>query len=196
MVRREADLLGLIFLPKGVVVEIANPAYKRCPWGERGEWGGVLESFLPSSRPSRTQSTLDALYRRGVCCTFEYLRASYSLTTDNRQTHRQLAWKIFDPRMSPYPTPAAPVTRVQPPGGPAARPQDLAVADADAFMEGSDGMFAKVEAPSSHLVRLWICVKPWRLYEGLGSRTIEALGLDPTKGVMVCMWYVLLWRRG
>lgn len=46
-------------------------------------------------------------------------------------------------------------------------------------------MFAMVEAPSSHLVRLWICVKPWRLYEGLGSRTVEALGLDPLKGVAV-----------
>lgn len=63
--------------------------------------------------------------------------------------------------------------------------QDLADTDADAFVEASDGMLAKVEAPSSHLVRVWICVKPWRLYEGLGSRTVEALGLDPLKGVAV-----------
>eukprot|EP00903_Cladosiphon_okamuranus_P021150 g19426.t1 len=65
--------------------------------------------------------------------------------------------------------------------------KDLAVADADAFEEATDGMFAKVEAPSAHLVRLWICVKPWRLYEGLGSRTVEALGLDPERGVTVML---------
>ncbi|CAN0251766.1 unnamed protein product, partial [Ectocarpus fasciculatus] len=65
--------------------------------------------------------------------------------------------------------------------------KDLAEADADAFVEESDGMFARVETPSTHLVRVWIGVKPWRLYEGLGSRTVEALGLDPSKGVMVML---------
>ncbi|CAM9621273.1 unnamed protein product, partial [Ectocarpus sp. 8 AP-2014] len=65
--------------------------------------------------------------------------------------------------------------------------KDLAEADAGAFVEESDGMFARVETPSTHLVRLWIGVKPWRLYEGLGSRTVEALGLDPLKGVMVML---------
>lgn len=51
-------------------------------------------------------------------------------------------------------------------------------------------MLAEVEAPSSHLIRLWVGVKPWRLYEGLGSRTVEALGLDPQKGIMVRKTYV------
>ena len=62
--------------------------------------------------------------------------------------------------------------------------QQLAEADA-AAIDPSDGIVAKVESPSSLVVRLFVSILPWRLYEGLGSRTVEALGLDPTKGVQV-----------
>ena len=58
-----------------------------------------------------------------------------------------------------------------------------AKADAAGF-EASDGMVARVE-PLWTLIRLWITVKPSRLYEGLGPAAVDALGLDPTKGVMV-----------
>lgn len=64
--------------------------------------------------------------------------------------------------------------------------QDLAKADTEVFEEESDGMFARVEAPSAALLRIWVCVKAWRLFEGLAHTTaVEALGLDPAKGVMV-----------
>eukprot|EP00752_Nemacystus_decipiens_P012577 g11138.t1 len=65
--------------------------------------------------------------------------------------------------------------------------KDLADADSEAFVEATDGMFAKVEAPSSHLIRLWICVTPRRLYEGLGSKAVDALGLDRNKGIMAML---------
>lgn len=83
--------------------------------------------------------------------------------------------EVCTERVRPLPPPPVQITPSQ----------DLAEADAGAFVEESDGMFARVETPSTHLVRVWIGVKPWRLYEGLGSRTVEALGLDPSKGVMV-----------
>lgn len=66
------------------------------------------------------------------------------------------------------------------------------------FDEDSDGMFARVEAPSANLLRIWVCVKACRLFEGLLRNTteglrdttaVEALGLDPTKGVMVSQLY-------
>lgn len=64
--------------------------------------------------------------------------------------------------------------------------QHLAQADTEAFEEGMDGMFARVEAPSINLLRIWVCVEPRRLFEGLAHTTaVEALGLDPNKGVMV-----------
>ena len=43
----------------------------------------------------------------------------------------------------------------------------------------------RVQVPSTHLVRLWVYVYPWRLYEKLSPRAVEALGLDPSKGVTV-----------
>ena len=64
--------------------------------------------------------------------------------------------------------------------------QDLAKADTEVFDEDGDGMFARVEAPSMNLLRVWVCVQPWRLFEGMAHTTaVEALGLDPNKGVMV-----------
>eukprot|EP00903_Cladosiphon_okamuranus_P021144 g19422.t2 len=66
--------------------------------------------------------------------------------------------------------------------------KDLAEADAAAFEEDTDGMFARVEAPSINLLRIWVCVEPRRLFEGLAHTTaVEALGLDPNKGVLVMM---------
>lgn len=64
--------------------------------------------------------------------------------------------------------------------------QDLARADTEVFDEDADGMFERVEAPSINLLRIWVCVEAWRLFEGLAHSTaVEALGLDPAKGVMV-----------
>lgn len=63
--------------------------------------------------------------------------------------------------------------------------QDLAEADASAVIESLDGISVRVEVPSTHLVRLWIYIHPWRLYENLSVRAVEALGLDPSKGVTV-----------
>lgn len=36
-------------------------------------------------------------------------------------------------------------------------------------------------------MRMWISVRAWRLFEGLAPRAIEALGLDPDKGVQVML---------
>lgn len=67
--------------------------------------------------------------------------------------------------------------------------QALAKADTEVFDEDSDGMFARVEAPSADLLRIWVCVEAWRLFEGLALATaVEALGLDPLKGVMVSLF--------
>lgn len=53
-------------------------------------------------------------------------------------------------------------------------------------------MFARVEAPSMNLLRIWVCVQPWRLFEGMAHTTgVEALGLDPDKGAMVKAWSLL-----
>lgn len=65
--------------------------------------------------------------------------------------------------------------------------QDIAEADA-AVLEDADGMGAKVQLPSTHLIRIWITIKPWRLYKGLRSMTVEALGLDPKKGVQASVY--------
>ncbi|CAN0416965.1 unnamed protein product, partial [Ectocarpus sp. 12 AP-2014] len=62
---------------------------------------------------------------------------------------------------------------------------DLAKADADALNVDVEGMFAKVEAHTSTLIRLWVCVEHSKLFEGLATRAVEALGLDPSKDVMV-----------
>lgn len=64
--------------------------------------------------------------------------------------------------------------------------QALAEADARA-LRGEDGFVARVEAPSSNLIRLWIGVTPERMFEGMNSRAVEALGLDPEKGVEVML---------
>lgn len=61
--------------------------------------------------------------------------------------------------------------------------QNLAVADAAGF-DASDGMVARVETLWT-LIRIWITIKPSKLYEDLGPAAVDALGLDPTKGVMV-----------
>ncbi|CAN0545410.1 unnamed protein product, partial [Ectocarpus sp. 12 AP-2014] len=34
-------------------------------------------------------------------------------------------------------------------------------------------------------IRLWVCVEHSKLFEGLATRAVEALGLDPSKDVMV-----------
>ncbi|CAM9297955.1 unnamed protein product, partial [Laminaria digitata] len=60
-----------------------------------------------------------------------------------------------------------------------------AAADAADF-EASHGMVAQVESLWT-LIRIWITIKPWRLYEDLGAAAVDALGLDPTKGVMVML---------
>lgn len=59
----------------------------------------------------------------------------------------------------------------------------MAAAEAAAF-ELSDGMVASVE-PLWTAIRLWVTVKSWKLYEDLGPAAVDALGLDPTKGVVV-----------
>ena len=64
--------------------------------------------------------------------------------------------------------------------------QARAKADTKVFDEDADGMFARVEAPSLNLLRIWVCVQPSRLFESMAHATaVEALGLDPNKGVMV-----------
>lgn len=73
----------------------------------------------------------------------------------------------------------------RPPPGEKNTCQDLAKADADALNVDVEGMFAKVEAHTSTLIRLWVCVEHSRLFEGLATRAVEALGLDPSKDVMV-----------
>eukprot|EP00752_Nemacystus_decipiens_P012584 g11144.t1 len=66
--------------------------------------------------------------------------------------------------------------------------KDLAKADTAVFDEDADGMFARVETPSMNLLRIWVCVHPWRLFEGMAHTTaVEALGLDPNRGVLVMM---------
>ncbi|CAB1098736.1 unnamed protein product [Ectocarpus sp. CCAP 1310/34] len=69
--------------------------------------------------------------------------------------------------------------------GSSTKGMDLAKADADALNVDVEGMFAKVEAHTPTLIRLWVCVEHSRLFEGLATRAVEALGLDPSKDVMV-----------
>jgi len=64
--------------------------------------------------------------------------------------------------------------------------QNLVEADASVFIDSLDGISSRVEVPNTYLVRLWIYIHPWRLYENLSARALEALGLDPSKGVTVC----------
>ncbi|CAM9719108.1 unnamed protein product [Ectocarpus sp. 4 AP-2014] len=71
--------------------------------------------------------------------------------------------------------------------GSSTKGMDLAKADADALNVDVEGMFAKVEAHTSTIIRLWVCVEHSRLFEGLATRAVEALGLDPAKDVMVML---------
>ncbi|CAM9516966.1 unnamed protein product [Ectocarpus sp. 4 AP-2014] len=55
------------------------------------------------------------------------------------------------------------------------------------IQDSLDGVAVRVQARATYQLRLWVAVQPWRLYNHLSSRTVEALGLDPMKGVMVML---------
>eukprot|EP00903_Cladosiphon_okamuranus_P021142 g19421.t2 len=59
--------------------------------------------------------------------------------------------------------------------------------EAEAFNEALDGISAMLDFVSTSLLRIRIYVQPWRLFEGLSDSTMEALGLEPMKGVMVML---------
>ncbi|CAN0322817.1 unnamed protein product, partial [Ectocarpus sp. 8 AP-2014] len=65
--------------------------------------------------------------------------------------------------------------------------QHHAHADADEFIDGVDGITARVQL-SSVLTNLWVYIDPRRLSEGRAPGTcVETVGLDPSKGVVVML---------
>ncbi|CAM9604882.1 unnamed protein product [Ectocarpus sp. 4 AP-2014] len=66
-------------------------------------------------------------------------------------------------------------------------PKNHAQADADEFIDGVDGITARVQL-SSALTNVWVYIDPRRLSEGRTPGTcVETVGLDPSKGVMVML---------
>ncbi|CBJ27948.1 conserved unknown protein [Ectocarpus siliculosus] len=66
-------------------------------------------------------------------------------------------------------------------------PKHHAHADADEFIDGVDGITARVQL-SSVLTNLWVYIDPRRLSEGRALGTsVETVGLDPSKGVVVML---------
>ncbi|CAN0533916.1 unnamed protein product, partial [Ectocarpus sp. 12 AP-2014] len=65
--------------------------------------------------------------------------------------------------------------------------QHPAEVDADEFIDGVDGISARVQL-SPALTNVWIYVGPRRLSEGRASGTcVKTVGLDPSKGVVVML---------
>ncbi|CAM9168896.1 unnamed protein product [Ectocarpus fasciculatus] len=70
---------------------------------------------------------------------------------------------------------------------PGERPKHPAEADADEFIDGVDGMSARVQL-SPTTTNIWVYVDPRRLSEGRAPGTrVETVGLDPSKGLVVML---------
>ncbi|CAB1096092.1 unnamed protein product [Ectocarpus sp. CCAP 1310/34] len=66
-------------------------------------------------------------------------------------------------------------------------PKHPAEVDADEFIDGVDGISARVHL-SPALTNIWVYVGPRRLSEGRASGTcVKTVGLDPSKGVLVML---------